>query len=252
MNLQIFGLTALIVMTFLTPTLNAQSESGTNIKKLHLNKITYISVDGRFGYGLSQSTLSTENNWQTDGSSAFLMGAGFNYMRKNNYGFDLQINHERGTYKYKNNGPFFSTGFWTLGAELGAKKIILRKAEDTFFVRGGFGINFILNTNDTYSDIYYNYSSNRGATPNMYAFPEVGYQFRFPKSFHLLDISAFYKYSLSSIGTTDMQFTDNGNANESNTAAMSGTYFGFALRYSFMIQAWKKKPEGRSNPDAVF
>ncbi|MFT5601845.1 MAG: hypothetical protein ACI9N1_002094 [Flavobacteriales bacterium] len=248
-------ISALLVIAFFstsTRILAQETESGPSVKKLHLKKITYISANGRFGYGLSSSSLESENDWKYDGGNALLMGVGFNYVRKNNFGFDLQLNHERAKYGYKNVGPSFKTGYNTLGVEIGVKKIILTKPDDTFFFRGGFGVNFIINTKDQASNEFYSYSSNSGGIPNMYVMPELGYQLRFGSPYHIIDISVLYKYSLAPVGTTNMLFTDSGNANESNLATMSGTYLGFAIRYSYMINAFKKNPKGRSTPDSVF
>ncbi len=222
-----------------------KKESTKSTKNYHLHKINYLSSNIRFGYGLESSKLAISNDWKYKGGRAIFMGAGFNYVIKNNFGFDLQFNHTRSKFNYENIGPYFKTGYSATGVEMGIRKLFLKKRDDTFYLRAAFGVNFIIKANETYANKYYNFSSNPGATPNLYALPEIGYQIRLNNPLHIVTLSAMYKYSLSDVATTNMTFTDDGNANEVNSAGMSGTYFAFALKYTYLIKAYKEKSDAR-------
>lgn len=226
-----------------------EKESTKATKNYHLHKINYISSNIRMGYGLESSKLAHSNDWKYNGGRAIFIGAGVNYVIKNNIGLDLQFNHTMSKFNYENIGPTFKTGYSATGAEIGVRKIFLKKRDGTFYLRAAFGVNFLIKANDAFANKYYNYSSAPGATPNMYALPEVGYQIRLKNPLHIVTLSAMYKYSLSNVATTNMTFTDDGNTNESNVAGMSGTYFAFALKYAYILKATKEKSETRSVGD---
>lgn len=207
-----------------------------------LKYIKYMSVDARLGYGIGKPTLVSDNNWTVRASVVSFFGLGYNYMHKNNWGVDVQINEEIGTFTFGNEGPEFKSGYSTTGIEIGGKKTLLRKPDDTFFIRAAFGFNFLVIANDNNSNDFYSYSTSASGS-NMYVMPELGYQLRFPSGNHIIDFSVGYKHSLSEVASTYMIFTDKGTKSEENTAKMSGSFIGINLRYSFLFKGFEKKDE---------
>lgn len=218
------------------------SQEGNTVLNRPLKNINYMSVNSRLGYGIGKPTLATQNGWDVRTSVVTFFGLGYNFVMKNNWGVDVQINQEIGNFTFGNAGPEFKSGYSTTGVEIGAKKIIFKKRDDTFFVRGGFGYNFLNIANDNGTNDYYYYTTSANGS-SMYVIPEVGYQIRFASGNHIIDFAAGYKYSLSDVATTDMVFTDKGNMNEANTATMSGSFIGINVRYSFLFKGFEKKGE---------
>lgn len=222
------------------------SQEGNSVLNRPLKNINYMSVNTRLGYGIGKPKLTSSNNWTVRASLITYFGLGYNFVIKNNWGFDVQINQELGRFTYGNAGPEFKSGYSSTGVEIGVKKIIFKKRDDTFFVRAAFGYNFLViaNANGSATDMdsipqwYYNYSTSANGN-NMYVVPEVGYQYRFPSGNHILDFSAGYKYSLSNLATVNMQYVDVG-INESNTSPLTGRMISISMRYSFLFKGFEK------------
>lgn len=236
----------ILILAMVVFGLNANAQEGNTVLNRPLKNIKYMSVNLRAGYGIGKPTLTASNNWTVKASVISYFGLGYNFVIKNNWGFDVQINEEFGNFTYGNEGPEFKSGYASTGVEIGVKKILFKKNDDTFFLRGAFGYNFLIiaddnnvsrNAND---EIIYYYSTS-GAASNMYVLPEIGYQFRFASGNHILDFSAGYKYSLSDVATVDMTFLDSGNLNEQNTSIISGRFIGANIRYSFLFKGFEKK-----------
>lgn len=204
-----------------------------------------MSINARLGYGIGKPKLTSSNNWTVRASVISYFGLGYNFVINNNWGFDLQVNEEIGKFTFGNEGPEFKAGYSSTGVEIGVKKIIFKKRDDTFFVRAAFGYNFLVIANDNNvslnadDEIIYFYSSASNGS-NMYVIPEFGYQYRFPSGNHIIDLSVGYKYALTNVGTVSMTFLDSGNLNEQNTANMSGSFIGASLRYSFLFKGFEK------------
>jgi hypothetical protein len=137
------------------------------------------------------------------------------------------------------------------GAELGVKKILAKKPDDTFFIRAAFGYNFLINAKKSAQDDFYSYSTSASGS-NMYVLPEFGYQLRLPSGRHIFDFSVNYKYSLSDVAATNVIFTDKGNAFETNTVKMNGSNFGGNIRYSFLFKGFEKKGTPNIKVDSHF
>ncbi len=245
-----FILFALIFTSF---NINAQLKegSGKNILQRPLKNINYMSANSRLGYGLGTPTLSTKNNWNVNPGGVIIVGLGYNFVIKNSWGFDIQINYETASFEINNAGPTFKTGYSSTGAELGIKKIFPSKPDDTFFIRAAAGYNFLNIADKSGSNDFYNYNSSSSGA-NIYVMPELGYQLRLKSGNQIIDFCAQYKYSLSDVGSTYMVFTDKGNSFEENTALMSGNYFGISIRYSYLFKGFEKKGTTTRIVDELF
>lgn len=236
----------LVILSVITLLCSGWSQEGNTVLNRPLKNINYMSVDARLGYGIGKPTLVSSNNWTVKASVISYFGLGYNFVMKNSWGFDAQINEEIGNFTFGNEGPEFKSGYSTTGIEVGVKKIFFKKRDDTFFIRGAFGYNFLVIANDSHTalnaqgeTIYFYSSSSNGSS--MYVLPELGYQFRFPSGNHILDFSVGYKYALSDVGSVSMTFVDSGNLNEQNTANMSGSFIGASIRYSFLFKGFEKQ-----------
>lgn len=235
----------LIILGMLTLSALIYGQEGKTVLNRPLKNINYMSVDSRIGYGIGKPKMNADNNWTVRASVISYFGLGYNFVIKNSWGFDVQINQELGKFTYGNAGPEFKSGYSTTGFELGVKKIIFKQRDDTFFIRGAFGYNFLVIANDNNTslnadgEVIYTYSTS-GNAGNMYVIPELGYQFRFPSGNHLLDFSVGYKYSLSNVATVNMTFLDSGNLNEQNSSDLNGRFVGASVRYSFLFKGFEK------------
>jgi len=126
----------------------------------------------------------------------------------------------------------------TTGAEVGIKKTFAKKPDDTFFFRAAFGYNFLIIANKTGATEYFNYSTSASGS-NMYALPEIGYQLRLADARHIINFSMNYKYSLSTIATTQMNFFNTGSTAELNTLEMKGSYPGINVSYVYLIKGFE-------------
>ncbi len=230
---------------FLSLCFGAKAQEGNTVLNRPLKNINYMSVNARLGYGIGKPKMNLDNNWTVKASVISYFGVGYNFVIKNSWGFDLQINEEIGTFTYGNEGPEFKSGYSTTGVEIGVKKTLYKKSDDTFFIRAAFGYNFLVIANDNNvslnadGEVIYTYNTSANAG-NMYVIPELGYQFRFPSGNHILDFSAGYKYSLSNVATVDMTFLDSGNLNEQNSSNFTGRFIGASIRYSFLFKGFEK------------
>ncbi len=243
----------LITLIFSCFNINAQltEGGGKNILQRPLKNINYMSANSRIGYGLGTPTLSTKNNWKVNPGGVFIFGLGYNFVIKNSWGFDVQIQNETASFEINNEGPTFKTGYSSTGAELGIKKIFPSKPDDTFFIRAAAGYNFLNIANKSGENDFYNFNSSTSGT-NIYVMPEVGYQLRLKSGNQIIDFCAQYKYNLSDVASTYMVFTDKGNSFEENTALMSGNYFGISIRYSYLFKGFEKKGSAPRIVDEVF
>lgn len=242
---------AIIALLLLTSLSALTAQEKNTVLNRPLKYIKYMSVNARLGYGIGKPSMAIKNNWTVRASLVTYFGLGYNFVIKNNWGFDLQINEELGKFTYGNEGPEFKSGYMTTGAELGIKKIIFKKPDDTFFARIGIGYNFLVAAADAGSNEYYSYATTPNGS-NIYLFPELGYQFRFPSGNHILDLSAGYKYSLTPVANTYMVFTDKGTMFEENTSKMSGSFIGINLRYSFLFKGFEKRDQTKRKVEEQF
>jgi hypothetical protein len=236
-------------------TLVGQAQEGNTVLNRPLKNINYLSVNTRAGYGIGKPKMTADNNWETRASVIGYFGLGFNFVMKNSWGFDAQINQELGRFTFGNAGPEFKSGYSTTGVEVGVKKIFFKKRDDTFFLRGAFGYNFLViadasNTSlNANGEVIYTYSTSANGS-NMYVIPELGYQLRFPSGNHIVDFSVGYKYSLSDVATVSMTFLDSGNLNEQNSSQLTGRFIGASVRYSFLFKGFEKNdPTNRKVKD---
>ncbi|CAG5084019.1 hypothetical protein [Parvicella tangerina] len=236
---------------------NGISQEGNTVLNRPLKNINYMSVNTRLGYGIGKPSMNSDNNWTVRASVISYFGLGYNFVIKNNWGFDAQINQEIGKFTYGNEGPEFQSGYSTTGVEIGVKKSLYKKSDDTFFIRAAFGYNFLVIANDNNTslnadgEIIYTYSTSSNAS-NMYVLPELCYQFRFPSGNHILDFSVGYKYALSDVATVDMTFLDSGNLNEQNSSNLTGRFIGASVRYSFLFKGFEKNDPTKRKVDNHF
>lgn len=243
----------LFISLFSCFNINAQltEGGGKNILQRPLKNINYMSANSKIGYGLGTPTLTSNNNWKVNPGGVFIFALGYNFVIKNSWGFDVQINQDIANFEINNEGPTFKTGYSSTGAELGIKKIFPSKPDDTFFVRAAAGYNFLNIANKSGENDFYNFNSSTSGT-NIYVMPEVGYQLRLKSGNQIIDFCVQYKYSLSDVASTNMEFTDKGNISEKNTALMSGNYFGITIRYSYLFKGFEKKDVTKRVVDKVF
>lgn len=236
----------LVILVVIATMFAGKAQEGNTVLNRPLKNINYMSVDARLGYGIGKPTLITSGNWTVRASVISYFGMGYNFVMKNSWGFDAQINEEIGNFTFGNEGPEFKSGYSSTGLELGVKKIFFKKRDDTFFIRGAFGYNFLVIANDNHTaldtqgeTIYYYNSSSNGSS--MYVMPELGYQFRFPSGNHILDFSVGYKHALTDVGSVTMTYLDSGNLFDQATANMSGSFIGASIRYSFLFKGFEKQ-----------
>lgn len=240
----VIGIVLLSVLSF--------GQEGNTVLNRPLKNINYMSVDSRLGYGIGKPKMNVDNNWKVRASVITYFGLGYNFVMKNSWGFDLQINQEVSKFTYGNVGPEFQSGYSSTGVEIGVKKIIFKQRDDTFFVRAAFGYNFLVIANangsvvdsDSIPEWNYEYSTSANSS-NMYLFPELGYQFRFPSGNHILDFSVGYKYTLSDLAVVNMEYNDNllstDPINEVNSSQLTGRFVGINVRYSFLFKGFEKQ-----------
>jgi len=243
----------LLISLFSMVNISAQSSdgSGKNILQRPLKNINYMSANSRLGYGIGSPTLESKNNWKVNPGGVFFFGFGYNFVIKNSWGFDLQFNQDIANFEINNAGPTFKTGYSSTGAELGIKKIFPVKPDDTFFFRAAAGYNFLNIADKNGSNDFYTFNSSTAGS-NIYVMPEFGYQLRLPSGNQIFDFCVHYKYSISDVASTNMVFTDNGNADEKNIATMSGSYFGASIRYSYLFKGFERKDSQKRIVDKVF
>ncbi len=229
----------------------SQSTSQTSINS-PLRMISIMSTTARYSYGMATSKLSTTNNWNTQLGTNHAAALGWTYSIKNFITFDAQFTFEKNSFTYKNQGVVVNTGHSNFGGEVGIKKQFPTKPDDTFFVRGAFGYNFLIKSAEGVTNEFFSYSGSPSGSA-MYVMPEIGYQLRLGIK-NMIDFSAFYHYGLNTVATTDLLYKDSNNPlnNERSTATANGRYFGAAIKYHFIFWGTKKSMEIRKAPQEKF
>ena len=114
-----------------------------------------MSTTAKYSYGIASTKLNSTNNWNTSPGTNHMAGLGWNYNYKNFVALDVQVTYELNKFTYKNQGVVAETGHTSLAAELGVKKTFPSKPDDTFFIRGAFGYNFLSTAGSPFSNEFY-------------------------------------------------------------------------------------------------
>jgi hypothetical protein len=217
-----------------------------------LRQIQYMATTVRYSYGLTASQLNSSNNWSTQPGTSHQAAIGWAYTLSNMVGADVQFSYESHAVSYRNQGVLINTGYKGFGLEIGAKKFIPQRWDNTFFIRAAFGYNFGLSPKNENSSDYFAHSGNVSSSA-IYILPEVGYQFRV-SNHHLIDVSCFYHYGLKSPATTNLLYIDPTNSanNQSAIATYNGRFLGFSVKYSYLFWGSKKLTGVRKGPTDKF
>jgi hypothetical protein len=216
-----------------------------------LRQIKTMSTTAKYSYGIASTKLNSTNNWSTSPGTNHMAGLGWNYNYKNFVAFDVQVTYELNKFTYKNQGVVAETGHTSLAAELGVKKTFPSKPDDTFFIRGAFGYNFLSKHKEAFSNEFY--AHNGSVSTSFYALPELGYQLRLGIK-NMIDFSVFYHYGLKPIATTNLFYIDGTNPlkNESAVATSNSRFFGIAIKYHFLFWGSEKSMPPRKAPQEKF
>jgi hypothetical protein len=217
-----------------------------------LRQIQYMATSVRYSYGLTAAKLNSSKNWSTQPGTSHQAALGWAYSLSNTIGADVQLSYESHAVSYRNQGVLIKTGYKGFGVEIGAKKFIPQRWDNTFFIRAAFGYNFGLSPAEGASADYFSHSGNTASSAT-YAMPEVGYQFRVSNQ-HLIDVSCFYHYGFRSPATTNLLYIDpiNPSNNESAVGTYNGRFLGFSVKYSYLFWGSKKLTGVRKGPTDKF
>jgi hypothetical protein len=217
-----------------------------------LRQIQYMAATARYSYGLTAAQLNSSNNWSTQPGTCHQAAMGWAYALSNMVGFDVQLSYESHSVSYRNQGVLVKTGYKGFGVEVGAKKFIPQRWDNTLFIRAAFGYNFGLSPAEGRTADFFAYSGNVAGSAT-YALPEIGYQFRV-SNHHLIDVSCFYHYGFSSPASTSLLYIDpiNTSNNESAVGTYNGRFLGFSVKYSYLFWGAKKLTGVRKGPTDKF